>query len=67
MDTSIISRDMIKAKARDAFKRGAGRDDHGFNWHSTAVIATWQHEWDLCAAEAWGFTLDEQLAEACPP
>lgn len=66
MDHPIISIDMIREKARTAFARGAGRDDHGFNWHSTAVISTWQHEWDRCAAEAWGFTLDEQLAE-CPP
>ncbi len=50
MDQSIISRDMIRQKARAAFNRGAGRDDHGFNWFCTAVIATWQHEWDLCAA-----------------
>lgn len=71
MDVSIISRDMIREKARAAFKRGVGRDGHGFNWHCTEVIATWQREWDLCAAEAWGFSLDEQagqqLAEACPP
>lgn len=67
MDHSIISRDMIKAKAREAFARGAGRDDHGFNWHSTAVIATWQHEWDLCAAEHSRETGNQQLAEACPP
>lgn len=63
----IISRDMIRQKARAAFQRGAGRDDHGFNWHCVAAIATWQDEWDRCAAEAWGFELDQQLAEACPP
>lgn len=67
MDTSIISRDMIKAKARDAFARGVGRDDHGFNWHSTAVISTWQHEWDLCAAENPRETGNQHLAESCPP
>jgi hypothetical protein len=67
MDVSIISRDMIKDKAREAFARGVGRDDHGFNWFCTEVISTWQHEWDVCAAEAWGFELDQQLAEACPP
>lgn len=66
MDDPIIPIAMIKAKARAEFARGVGRDDHGFNWHSPA-IAVWQAEWDRCAAEAWGFTLDHQLAEACPP
>ena len=51
MDTSIISLDMIRAKARAAFDRGAGRDEHHFNWHSTETIAIWQAEWDKCAAE----------------
>lgn len=57
---------MIKAKARAAFARGAGRDDHGFNLGAPA-IADWQREWDLCAAKTWGFLLDEQLVGACPP
>lgn len=48
MDGPIISRDMIAAKARAEFARGTGRDDHGFNWHSTAAIAAWQAEWDRC-------------------
>lgn len=52
MSDQIISRDMIRAKARNAFDRGAGRDDHGFNWHSTDAIETWQDEWDRCAVEA---------------
>jgi hypothetical protein len=60
MDSSIVSRDMIRDKARAAFARGASRDDHGFNWFCTAVISTWQHEWDLCAAE-------QQLDEVSPP
>lgn len=65
----IISRDMIAAKARAAFAQGAGRDDHGFNWHSTAAIDVWQAEWDVCLAEQqqdrdWAA---QQLAEACPP
>ena len=51
MDTSIISIDMIRAKARAAFDRGVDRDGHNFNWHSTDAIATWQTEWDRCAAE----------------
>jgi hypothetical protein len=63
MDLSIVSRDMIREKARAAHARGAGRDQHGFNWFCTAVISTWQHEWDLCEAEKAG----QQLAEACPP
>ena len=56
----IISIAMIEAKARAAFARGAGRDDHGFNWHATAAITPWQEEWDRCAIEA------EQL-EVSPP
>jgi hypothetical protein len=56
----IISKDMIRAKARAAHARGAGRDDHGFNWHSSCAIETWQEEWDLCQADA------EQL-EVSPP
>lgn len=46
MDDPVISRDMIQAKARDAFARGVERDDHGFNWHSVEAIATWQAAWD---------------------
>jgi hypothetical protein len=73
----IISRDMIAAKARAAFAQGAGRDDHGFNWHSTAAIDAWQGEWDRCAAgrsrQAGNHITDvtnmvgQQLAGACPP
>lgn len=59
MMDQVISIAMIEEKARCAFSRGAGRDEHGFNWHSPA-IAAWQAEWDRCAAEA------EQL-EASPP
>jgi hypothetical protein len=47
MDQPIISRDAIRAKARRAFKRGAGREDHGMNEGSPA-IADWQDEWDQC-------------------
>jgi hypothetical protein len=67
MDQSIISRDMIEAKARAAFRRGVGREEHNFNWHSTEAIAVWQAEWDRCAAEAWGFSLEEPVAEVSPP
>lgn len=69
----IISRDMIAAKARAAFARGAGREDHGFNWHSLAAIDAWQAEWDICAAEkhrdhVTGLgKLVGQLAEVSPP
>lgn len=45
MTDEIISRDMIAAKARSAFQRGAGRDDHGFNPGAPAIEA-WQQEWD---------------------
>ncbi len=51
MTDQIIPIERIQAKARSAFARGDGRDDHGFNWHSPA-IAAWQHEWDRCAAAA---------------
>lgn len=67
MDTSIVSRDMIKAKARAAHARGAGRDDHGFNWFCTAVISIWQYEWDLCEAERSRESGNVQQLEACPP
>ncbi|MEH6435799.1 hypothetical protein [Massilia sp. DD77] len=60
MSDPIISIAMIQAKARAAFARGKGRDDHGFNWHSACAIETWQKEWDRCAVEA------EQL-EVSPP
>ena len=50
MDEPVISLGMIRAKARAAFNRGAGRDDHNFNWHSTAAIAAYQAEWDACSA-----------------
>jgi hypothetical protein len=65
MDASIISRNMIAGKARSAFVRGAGRDDHGFNWHSAEAIAAWQAEWDRCQ-EAFTASL-EQAAEVSPP
>ncbi len=65
MDSPIIPIDMIQKKARAQFARGAGRDDHGFNWHCVAAIDTWQDEWDRCEAE-FNEAFD-QLAEACPP
>jgi hypothetical protein len=58
MDHSIIPRSAICAKAQAAFARGAGRDEHGFNWHAAAV-PTWQAEWDRCAAATRGFNLAE--------
>lgn len=51
MNTPIITKDSIRAKARAAFAAGAGRDDHEFNWHSADAIEVWQDEWDRCAAE----------------
>ena len=51
MTDQIISIAMIQDKARRAFNRGAGRDQHGFNWHSPAIEA-WLAEWDRCAL-AW--------------
>jgi hypothetical protein len=51
MDEPIISRETIRAKARRAFNAGAGRDDHGFNWHCKDAIETWQGEWAKQYAE----------------
>ena len=45
MTYEIISREMIRSKARAAYRRGAGRDDHGMNPCAPAVV-DWQAEWD---------------------
>jgi hypothetical protein len=50
MDGAIIPRSMIEAKARSEYARRVPRDGHGFNWHCTDAIDTWQAEWDRCAA-----------------
>lgn len=55
----IISRNLIEAKAREAFEHGADRDAHGFNWHA-AAIAVWQAEWDRCEQQQW----EQAAAEA---
>ncbi|MDK6077920.1 hypothetical protein [Massilia varians] len=71
MTDPIISKDMIRDKARAAHARGAGRDDHGFNWHAECAIATWQEEWDRCAQQdgcAFFRKQDEaQQLEVSPP
>lgn len=65
MDSPIIPVHMLQAKAQAAYARGAGRDDHGFNWHSVDAIATYQAEWDRCAAaEAAKLTVKPMLAKA---
>ncbi|GAB3416769.1 hypothetical protein GCM10027318_34090 [Massilia agilis] len=51
MDEPMISRDTIRARARDAFARGADRDQHGFESHQYGAITEWQAEWDRCQAE----------------
>jgi hypothetical protein len=66
MDPSLVSRAIIGAhlianKPRAAFARGAGRDDHGFNWQSPHAIAVWQAAWDHCAA------LKQRADEVSPP
>jgi hypothetical protein len=63
MDAPIISIAMIQAKARSAFVRGVGRDDHGFNPGAPA-IAEWQAEWDRCNE---AFTASLEQAAECPP
>lgn len=61
MADQIVSVDMIKAKARDAYARGAGRDDHNFNPGAPAIDA-WQAEWDRCNGQ-----LRHVLVEGTPP
>ena len=50
VDESIVSRQAIRDRARAAFLRGAGREDHNMNWHAPAV-KEWQAQWDDCQAE----------------
>ena len=61
MDQPIVSRDMIRACARDDFAKGVGRDEHNMN-PGSAAIADWQDEWDKCNAR-----LRHVLVEGCPP
>ena len=49
MDHAIISRDTIRDRAREAFIKGRGRDDHNMNPTAPAVD-DWQAEWDRCNA-----------------
>jgi hypothetical protein len=63
MDEPIIPIAMIQAKARSAFVRGLGRDDHGFNPGAPAIDA-WQAEYDRCQE---AFTASLELAVGCPP
>ena len=65
MDSPIIPIHMLQAKARAAYARRAGRDEHNFNWHCTDAIAVWQAEWDRCAAaEAAVLKVKPMLARA---
>lgn len=50
MNDQIISRNMIRARARRAFAAGRSRADHNMN-PGAAAIETWQHEHDRLAAE----------------
>jgi hypothetical protein len=70
MMDNIVSRDVIRRKARSAYKRRVPRDGHNFNWHSVDAISTWQAEWDLCAAaESAVLKIKPMLARAAgsPP
>lgn len=49
--SSIISREMIRERARCAFAAGKCRDDHEMNWHA-AALAEWLEAYDQAAAEA---------------
>lgn len=60
MSTPIFSRETMRARGATAFAAGAGRNDHNFNWHSTAAIADWQQGWDDAAALA----REERMREA---
>lgn len=62
MDLSIISREAIRLKARNAFARGAGRDDHNMNPNAPAV-ADWQKEWDCCYLATLG--IKAMVKRAC--
>jgi hypothetical protein len=69
MHDSIISRETIRARARAAFSRGAGRNDHKMNPHAAAVD-DWQAEWDVCQMEqlqAQRRATSGQLAEVSAP
>lgn len=67
MCSPIIPQDAIREKARAAFDRGAARDGHNFNWHSTAAISVWQAEWDRCAAAKAMTKSVLTQAAGCPP
>lgn len=51
MDHSIISRDLIRRKARTAFAKGLPRDAHNMNPASLA-LQDWLDEYDRCADAA---------------
>jgi len=61
MDGSIISRDIIRAKARRAFEQGRGRASHDMNPGSPALV-DWLDEYDRCTREA----LEQLLTEERP-
>lgn len=69
MDDPIISRSLIRDKARSAFGRGVLRHQHGMKPDASA-LADWLDEWDRCAAaEAAKLTVKPmlELAEVSPP
>jgi hypothetical protein len=45
MNDQIITRDDIRAMAREAFQAGRSRDSHNMNWHA-AALPTWLGEYD---------------------
>lgn len=51
MDFPIVTIEQIKAKARDAFYAGRGRDSHGMNLWAPA-LEHWLEEYDRVAADA---------------
>lgn len=67
MDQPIISRDLIRDKARAAFNRGVKRNQHNIPPDAPALV-DWLDEWDRCAAAAEHTrTLVKHLVEISPP
>lgn len=51
MDDVIVSKEMMRARGADAFKRGLGRDEHGMN-HFALGIRQWRQGYDRAATES---------------
>jgi len=65
MDDPIISRDLIREKARAAFNRGVKRNQHNMPPDAPALV-DWLDEWDRCAAAQHAHAV-VKFAMGCPP